>query len=57
MQRPFEAVGAIFVGFLVYAFFIAVYHISTATPVNWTLSFSGAAGFAVGAYLTRNLWH
>lgn len=56
MHRPFEAVGAVLFGLLIYCVITAGYYVVTGAPVNWILVVLGVVGFVLGALVARNLW-
>ncbi len=56
MKRPFETVGALLVGLLVYIGLLAVYHAVTGRPVSLQYGYAGIAAFLVGAATARNIW-
>ncbi len=56
MKRPFEAVGSVLCGLLVFAGIVAAFHIVTGRAVSWELVVILGGAFILGAYTTRNLW-
>lgn len=57
MRRPFEAVGSVLCGLLVFVGIVAAFHIVTGRALSWELTVVSGVAFVLGAYTARNLWN